>query len=60
MSRREPLISIRRDDLLAFPSDKPPPAVPSTRAILRWFTGALTYRVAERVHQTRRLRLTAP
>ena len=44
MSRREPLILTRRDDLLALPTDgTAPPAVPPIRAILRWFAAALTY-----------------
>jgi hypothetical protein len=47
MSRREPLISTRSDDLPVFPTE-PPPAVPSTRTILRRFAAALTCRVAGR------------
>jgi hypothetical protein len=41
------LFSASCDDLVAFPTDEPPPAVPSTRTILRWFAAALTYRLAE-------------
>jgi hypothetical protein len=47
MSRREPPISTRRNDLPVFPTE-PPPAVPSTRTILRRFAAALTCRVAGR------------